>query len=434
MTKPEIKGGMKRNTYDITVAGRQLKGFEFIVGPMAGLSIPQPPRPVEDFILGSFEGGATPIVGHRHIEIDKAIADVRQIKRKMAGRYFGANILGLWKTAPYFISKFNELGDDSPNFLDVNAAELYFDAILPLLKDVKVPILLGIYQPVSIHKLKKELLRGRYPFLIERIQAGTLRLCLPQNKGGGHLPILTKREEKLDWLGALLRELEELEAAIGLPVPFVITKGMTTVDDFVRTIVEYSRYESFSGVRFASNLELTRESGLSVASKRLLAEIVRQQKRDMIIPIRGVIGNSKFKGGMRVRGGLIVYVVATRIARMIHQNQCECSDFPRLSRTYNPAVLVYQAGKDRRRVCHLCYENCPREYCEVKGAHDAVSPDSDIEDALIIVSPGIIDMDQRYIDATVSFVVRDLIEQTLARIRSEYSCTATGGQQLRRGG
>ena len=421
MTKPEIKGGMKRNTYDITVAGRQLKGFEFIVGPMAGLSIPQPPRPVEDFILGSFEGGATPIVGHRHIEVDKALEDVRQIKRKMAGRYFGANIFCISKTAPYFITKFNELGDDSPNFLDINAAELYFDTILPLLKDVKVPILLGIYQPVSIHWLKKELLRGRYPFLIDRIQAGALRLCLPQNKGGGHLPILTKGHEKLDWLGALLRELEELETAIGLPVPFVITKGMTTVDDFVRTIVEYSRYESFSGVRFASNLELTRESGLNAGSKRLLAEIVRQQKRDMIIPIRGVIGNSKFKEGTRVRGGLIVYVVANRIAKMIQQIQCEGSDFPQLSRTYNPAVLVYQAGKDRRRVCHLCYENCPREYCEIKGVHDAVSPDSDVDDALIIVSPRIIDIDHRYVGAPVSFVVRDLIEQTLARIRSEYA-------------
>lgn len=433
MTKPEIKDGMKRNTYDITVAGRQLKGFEFIVGPMAGLSIPQPPRPVEDFILGSFEGGATPIVGHRHLEVDKAIEDIRKIKERMAGRYFGANIFCISKTAPYFIRKFNELGNDSPNFLDINAAELYFDTILPLLEDVKVPILLGIYQPVSIHWLKKELLRGRFPFLIERIRVGALRLCLPQNKGGGHLPILTKGHEKLDWLGALLRELEELETAIGLPVPFVITKGMTTVDDFVRTIVEYSRYESFSGVRFASILELTRESGLNPESKRLLAEIVQQQKRDMIIPIRGVIGNSKFKGGTRVRGGLIVYVVANRIAKMIHQIQCEGSDFPQLSRTYNPAVLVYQAGKDRRRVCHLCYENCPHEYCEIKGIDVAVSPDNDIEDALIIVSPRIIDMDQQYIDAPVSFVVSDLIKQTLARLNSEYAQSAMSDNQLRRG-
>lgn len=433
MTKPEIKDSMKRNTYDITVAGRQLKGFEFIVGPMAGLSIPQPPRPVEDFILGSFEGGATPIVGHRHLEVDKAIEDIRKIKERMAGRYFGANIFCISKTAPYFIRKFNELGNDSPNFLDINAAELYFDTILPLLEDVKVPILLGIYQPVSIHWLKKELLRGRFPFLIERIRVGALRLCLPQNKGGGHLPILTKGHEKLDWLGALLRELEELETAIGLPVPFVITKGMTTVDDFVRTIVEYSRYESFSGVRFASILELTRESGLNPESKRLLAEIVQQQKRDMIIPIRGVIGNSKFKGGTRVRGGLIVYVVANRIAKMIHQIQCEGSDFPQLSRTYNPAVLVYQAGKDRRRVCHLCYENCPHEYCEIKGIDVAVSPDNDIEDALIIVSPRIIDMDQQYIDAPVSFVVSDLIKQTLARLNSEYAHSAMSDNQLRRG-
>jgi hypothetical protein len=421
MTQLEMRGGMKRNTYDITVAGRKLKGFEFIVGPMAGLSIPQPPRAVEDFILGAFEGGATPIVGHRDIEVDKVIADIRQIKRKMVGRYFGVNVLGVWKMAPKFISKFNELGDDSPDFLDVNGVELYFDAILPLLKDVKVPITLGIHQPVSIHGLKKELLKGRYAFLIERIQAGTLRLCLPQGKGGGHLPILIKRCEKLDWLSALLEEVQQLEAAIGSPVPFIVEKGMTTVDDFVRTIVEYSRYESFSGVRFASNLELTRESGLNVASKLLLTEIVKEQKRDMIIPIRSVIANSKFKGGMRVRGGLIVYVVATRIAGMIHKIQCEHSDFPRLSRTYNPTVLVYQAGKDRRRVCHLCFQNCPLEYCELKGAHDAVSPDSDVDDALIIVSPRIIDMDQRYIGAPVSFVVHDLIEKTLARIRSEYS-------------
>ena len=124
---------------------------------------------------------------------------------------------------------------------------------------------------------------------------------------------------------------------------------------------------------------------------------------------------------MKVRGGVFTYVVATRIARMIHEIQCDGEDYPQFSRTYNPAVLVYQASKNERRVCHLCLDGCPQEYCELKGSYDSVCPDSHVDDALIIVSPRIFEIDQRYIGAPVAFVVHDLIEQTLLRIRDKHS-------------
>jgi len=313
------------------------------------------------------------------------------------------------------------LGDEGPDFLDLNAVEHRFDTILPLLKDVQLPVSMGIYQPLSICSLKELLLRKKYSFLVERFRAGTLKLFLPRNRGGGHLPILMKSHEKLDWLDQLIREAMNLGEAINAPVPFIIEKDMMTANDFVNTIVEYSQYPSFSGIRFASNLLLTEESGLSVASKKLLSKIVREQKKDMIIPIRSIIGNSKFKKGTKVRGGAFLYVVATRIANTIYEIQCGGEDFPRFSRTCDPAVLWYQASKSEKTVCHLCFDNCPKEYCEAKGSHDSVCPDSDVDDALIIVSPRIFEIDERYIGASVTFVVQDLIEQTLSRIRAKYS-------------
>ena len=417
----ERKVKMIKNTYDITVKGKTLRDFEFIVGPMAAISVPLPPRQPEEFVLGSFNGGATPIVAPRDVEVDTYIEDIRKIKGKMEDRYFGVNVLGLWQIAPDFIKEFNKLGDDSPDFLDVNAVELKFDTILPLLKDVKVPITMGISQPLSVYAFKKLLLKKEYSFLIDRFKAGTLKLFLPRNRGGGHLPILMKKHDKLNWLDDLIQEAMSLEKAINTPVPFVVEKDMMTVDDFVNTIVKYSRYPSFSGIRFASNLELTKESGLSSAAKELLTTIVREQKRDMIIPIHSIIGNSRFKKGMQVKGGVFIHVVATRIARMIYGIQCDGKDSPQFSRTYNPAVLVYQASKSERRACHLCFDGCSQEYCEAKGSYDSVCPDSDVDDALIIVSPRIFEIDQRYIDASVDFVVRDLIEQTLLRIRHEHS-------------
>jgi len=412
---------MIRNTYDIAVNGRTLRDFEFIVGPMIGVSMPHSPRQPEEFVLGSFCGGGTPIVAPRDIEVSQYIEDIARIRRRMEDRCFGANVLGMLQMAPDFIKEFSKLGDDGPEFLDLSAIELDFDTILPLLKDVRVPISMGIYQPSSVLTFQKLLLRKEYSFLIDRLRSGALRLSLPRNKGGGHLPILLRKHEKLNWLDNLIREVMDLGEAIDTPIPFIVEKGMMTVDDFVDTIIEYSQYPGFAGLRFASNLLLTKESGLAPASKELLAKVVREQRRDMIIPIRSFIANTKFNKGMNVRGGLVIYVVGTRIAKMIHEIQCGGRDFPQFSRTYNPAVLVHQATSIERRVCHLCSNECPLEYCEVKGSYDAVCPDSDVDDALIIVSPTILDIDQSYIDAPVGSVVQDLIKQTLSRIHDKDS-------------
>ena len=412
---------MTRNTYDIAVNGRTLRDFEFIVGPMIGISMSHFPRQPEEFILGSFSGGATPIAAPRDVDIDRYIEDIKRIRERMQERCFGANVLGLWVTAPDFIKEFSKLGDDGPEFLDLGAVDLDLDTILPLLKDVRVPISMSISQPTSVYTLRKLLLRNEYSFLVDRFGSGTLRLGLQRNKGGGHLPILLRKHEELNWLDLLIGEVMDLGKAIDLPIPFVVEKGMMTVDDFVDTIVEYSQYPGFTGIRFASNLQLTKESGLAPASKELLSTVVWEQRRDMIIPIRSVIANTKSNKGMKVRGGLIMHVVGTRIARMIHEIQCGGRDFPRFSRISDQSVLQYQAGKDERRVCGLCFRGCPMEYCEVKGSYDAVCPDSDVDDALIIVSPKIFEIDQRYIGAPVSFVVHDLIEQTLSRIRDQDS-------------
>ena len=407
---------MIKHSYNITVRGRTLKDFEFIVGPMIMLSIPQPPRQPEEFIFAAFNGGATPIAAPREIEGDTYLADMRIIRRKMEDRYFGANIFAVWKIAYKIIKGFNKLGADSPDFLDINGIELYFPELLLLLKDVTVPIYLGITQPISIYTFKKFLLQKEYSFLLNRIESGTLKLYLPNNRGGGHLPVLMKKQEKINWIDALIKEVMDIEKAIKMPIPFIIEKGLMTVDDFVNTIVKYSQYPSFSGIRFASILEMTKESGLNQASKMLLTKIVTENKKEMIIPIHSCVAASKYKNGMKVRGGLIIYVVATKIARMIHEIQCNGKDFPQYSRLYNPMVLVNQAITTSRRVCHLCNDSCPMEFCEIKGSWDSTSLDGSIDDALIFISPRIFEIDPRYINASATFVVQDLIQQTLSRI------------------
>jgi hypothetical protein len=415
---------MKKNSYDITVHGRTIRDFEFIAGPLAALTIPQPPRKPEEFILGAFEGGATPIAGISHLEPDTYIADLKKIKARLGDAYFGANMFAPWTSTLEFIEKFCHLGDESPSFLDLNAIEINYTGILPLLANVplSIPIYLGINQPFSVYTFRKLLADKAYAFMLERIAAGQLKLYFPNNFGGGHLPILQRNQEQTDWLGALIQELQGLEQEFKLTIPFIVEKGMMTVTDFVNTIVRYAAYPSFAGIRFGSCLLVSKECGLNQGCKDLLATIIRSKKTDRIIPIRSnIIGSKKFKKGRRVRGGVVSYVLATEIAKTIHEIQSEGEDFPQFNRAYNPTVLVEQATTvPDHRICQLCVKDCPREFCEVKGAYDAAAADGDVNQAIVLVSPRIVDIDERYIGAPISFMMQDMIGQTLATIAEKY--------------
>lgn len=415
---------MKRNTYDFTVKGHTIKNFEFIAGPMAGISIPHPPRPPHEFLMGAFNGGATPIAAITHLEPDIYINSIKQVKALMGDRYFGANMFAPWASTVEFIKKFNQLGDESPSFLDLNAIELNYENIMPLLKDVdkELPLYLGINQPISVYTFKKYLLNKEYAFLIERIESGKLKLYFPNSQGGGHLPILAKEDAEKNWVDEMLKELHSLEEEIHMTIPFIVEKGMMTVDDFVNTIVRYGVYPSFSGVRFASCLEVTTESGLNATSKALITKAVKEQNKKMIIPVRSNIGAKKFKKGRRVRGGVITYMLATEIAKIVHEIQCEDEDFPKYNRTYNPTAIIDQAeSTEEPRPCRLCIKDCPKEFCEVKGAFDSVVEDGNINLALILISPKIFQIDPAYLNASVTFVVQDIIQKTLKTIKENYA-------------
>lgn len=417
---------MKKNTRSFTVNNKLIENFEFIVGPMAGVSIPHPPRDPEEFIIGAYNGGAIPIAGINHLDTDIYFEDIKRIKSKMADRYFGANILAFWHCAGEFIERFGALNDEeSPPFIDINGIDLNIEGLLPLLKNIsdKRDIYLGFYLPISLYNFKKQLKRKENAFLLDRFEAGTLKLYIPNNFGGGHLPILKKEQLDVPWADELLHEIIGIEEEFNISIPFIVEKGMMTVDDFVQTISKYSAYPNFTGVRFASNLELTKESGLNDDTKKFITDIVRNKRDDMIIPIRGCSGTNKFKRGTRVRGGIIIWVAATPLALEVHNMQCDGEDFPKYNRTYSSALHKRQlsdiSSEDRKTFCHLCLrEKCPREYCEVRGAFEAVFSEGTLDNAIIGVSPRIINLDPNYIDAPVSFVVEDIIEKTISKLET----------------
>ena len=71
------------------------------------------------------------------------------------------------------------------------------------------------------------------------------------------------------------------------------------------------------------------------------------------------------------------------------------------------------------------------EFCEVKGIWDSVAPEGKLEDAIINISPRIFEIDPRYIGASTTFVVRDMIDQTLSRIAAlQTDCKAKALQQM----
>jgi len=418
---------MQKNSYVINVNGRQLNDFEFIVGPMAAVSIPLPPRAPEEFIMSAFKGGATPIIAPREPDASVYIKDIQQIRSRMKGNYIGANVFGLWKIFGEFLDRFNAL-EEKTDFLDINGIEFDFKNLIPLLKtvDVNLPLYLGLNQPISVYTFRKYLDDRNFSFLLERLERGTLKLYLPQNRGGGHLPILKKNQEGGDWAGDLIKEVVAIEEEIKLPVPFIVEKGMLTVDDFVETISRYSVYPNFCGVRFASLMEISRESGLSKASKDLLASIIRNKRSDMILPTRSIMANTRNKKAGKVKGGSIAYAVATPIVKKIYELQCDGDDFPKYSRPYKPDVLKHQISELKRlsdlfegkSLCRSCFKNCPMEYCEMKGAWDGVSDMGNTDDAIIHVSPNIINADQTYINAPADFIIRDLIGKVLSRLNS----------------
>lgn len=412
---------MRKNAYDITVDGKTLKGFEFISGPMAAISIPQPPRQPEEFIESCFEGGATPIIAPRDPELSLYLDEIKKIKKRMSDCYIGANIFAPWWIAPGFIEKIPKLGKYKPDFVDINAIELNFAEIMPLLKKIELPLYIGINQPISVYTFKKYMFQKEYSYLIDRIKEGKIKFYLPQSHGGGHLPILKKEQENTNWTEGLLDEVLAIGKEIDTTIPFIVEKGMLTVDDFVNVIRKYSSYPGFSGVRFASVLELTKESGLNEKSKELLTDVVKNKRTDMMIPIRSVIGGSKSANKKTVRGGVISYVVATELARKINEVQCGEEDFPRFSRKYSMDALrtqIQTAKKAKRKnICKKCIIKCPKEYCELGGAFESVENNGDLNVSLIHVTPKIFDIDPAYIGASATFVISDLIEKVLGHFK-----------------
>lgn len=413
---------MKKNSYSIRVGDITLENFEFIAGPMAAISIPQPPRKPETFIAACFKGGATPIIAPRDADLDIYLQDVITIKKRMPDSFIGANIFAPWGIAANFIKAMSQQEEILPDFIDINAIELNFNEIMPLLKEIRKPIYLGINQPISIYTFKKYLQKKEYAYLIDKIALGTLKLYLPQSYGGGHLPILKKEQTNQDWTASLLDEVLAINEEYKLTTRFIVEKGMLTVDDFVQVIQKYSQYPGFSGVRFASLLELTRESGLNDSAKAFLADIVQHQKRDMLIPIRSVIGASKPSRGRVVRGGVITFVAATALAQKIHNVQCAGEDFPKFSRPYKVDALLHQVGTVKKReqrtdICGKCIRNCPQEYCELGAAWESVIESGDIDAALMHISPRILEIDPAYIGAPTDVVVRDTIQNVLQRFK-----------------
>lgn len=409
---------MKRNCYTIQVGDHTLNDFEFIVGPMAIISTPSPPRKPESFIAACFEGGATPITAPREADIETYLNDIIAIKSSMQDCYIGANIFAPWNIAADFIGAMTQEKSLLPDFIDINAIELNFKAIMPLLHTIKKPIYLGFNQPISIYTFSKYLQTPEYSFLVDRIADGRLKLYLPQSQGGGHLPILMEEQANQDWTSTLIEEVQKINEQFNITVPFIIEKGMLTVDDFVQVIQKYAQYPGFSGVRFASLLELTHASALSDIAKEYLADIIKNNRRDMMIPIRSVIGASKTANGKNVRGGVITYVVATRLARKINEVQCAGDQFPKFSRPYKWDALFYQietAKKSgRTNVCGKCIPKCPKEYCELGAGWESANENCSIEASLFHISPKVFDIDPVYINAPTEFVVSDTIKKILA--------------------
>ncbi len=409
---------MKKNRYTLQVDGRVLKDFEFIVGPMAAISIPQPPEVPEAFVAACFKGGATPIIAPRDADLELYMQDAIAIKKSLIDCYIGANIFAPWSIAAGFIHAMGRQKERLPDFIDINAIELNFEEILPLLKGVERPIYLGFNQPISIYTFKKHIQTSKYSYLVDRIAAGELKLYLPQNHGGGHLPILKKEQARLDWTGDLLEEVLMMGKELNVTVPFIIEKGMLTVDDFVAVIRKYAKYPGFSGVRFASLLELTQASGLNRRSKDFLADMIRNKRRDMMIPIRSVIGANKMPKAKRVRGGVISYVAATKLARKINEVQSDGEDFPKYSRPYKVDAIITQLEtlkkNNRTNICEKCLPKCPKEYCELGAAWESVIADGDLDASLLHISPRIFDIDPKYIHAPTDFVVKDTITKVLA--------------------
>lgn len=410
---------MKKNSYTIQVNNIRIDDFEFISGPMAAISVPQPPLKPESFIVDCFEGGATPIIAPRDPDLNLYLKDLIAIKKSMQDCYIGANIFAPWGIAAGFIEAMGKQDAILPDFIDINAIELNFEAILPLLKNVKTPIYLGFNQPISIYTFRKRLQTKTYSYLIDRIADGRLKLYLPQGHGGGHLPILKKEQSRQDWTTGLLKEVIDMGNELNLTVPFIVEKGMVTVEDFVNVIQKYAQYPGFSGVRFASLLEMTQTSGLSDASKAFLADIVKNNRREMLIPIRSIIGASKGSKGKTVRGGVITYVAATELAKKVFEVQSSGNDFPVFSRPYKPDALLLQVDTAKRSgrtdLCGKCISGCPQEYCELGGAWESIDANGDLNAALLHISPKIFNIDPNYINAPTDFVVRDTIRKVLAQ-------------------
>lgn len=409
---------MQRNSYTIQVEDKTLEDFEFIAGPMAAISIPQPPRAPETFISACFRGGATPITAPRDADLELYMQDALAIKKNLMDCYIGANIFAPWGIAAGFIKAMGKQKDPLPDFIDINAIELNFEEIMPLLKEVEKPIYLGFNQPISIYTFKKYLQTREYSYLVDRMAEGKLKLYLPQNHGGGHLPILKEEQAQLDWTADLLQEVLTMGKEFNLTVPFIVEKGMLSVDDFVGVIRKYAEYPGFSGVRFASLLELTQDSGLNRSSKDFLVDMLKNNRREMIIPIRSVIGANKIQKSKRVRGGVISYVAATKLAKKIHEVQSDGAGFPKFSRPYRLDAIITQietAKKNNRvNICERCIPKCPKEYCELGAAWESVVADGSVDTSLLHISPRIFDIDPEYIDAPTDFVVRDTITKVLA--------------------
>lgn len=409
---------MIRNSYTLKVGDTTLSDFEFIAGPMAAISIPQPPRKPETFLAACFEGGATPIMAPRDADLKLYLQDMITIKKSMQDCYIGANIFAPWEIAADFIKKMGKHAQSLPDFIDINAIELNFDEIMPLLKNIESPIYLGFNQPISIYTFRKFLRSKEYAFLVDRIADRKLKFYLPQGFGGGHLPILKAEQAKQDWTSGLIEEVLGLNEEFNVTVPFIVEKGMLTKDDFVSVILKYADYPGFCGVRFASLLELTEASGLSTTSKTFLADIINNDRRDMLIPIRSVIGAGKPGKSKNVRGGVITYVAATKLAKKIHEIQCAGDDFPKFSRPYNSEALILQleTGKKsgKKNICGKCITKCPREYCELGGAWEAINENGDLDASLLHISPRVFDIDPEYINAPTAFVVKDIINKVTA--------------------
>lgn len=411
---------MKRNTYTVEVNDTIIENFEFIIGPMLGINISPPPFKPEAFIESCFNGGATPIGGCKSLEVDENIQLTREMVRGMEDKYFGINLLCLWKNAAEFLHKFNQLGDESPGFIDFNAIEMVFEDFIPLIKDIKVPIHIGIHHPISIYTFKKHLLKKENSFLLDRIASKTLTLYLPRNVGGGHLPAITRRQLETNGLDDLLRELCAIEEEIKMPIPFIVEKGMMNVSDFTDVITEYSHYPSFTGVRFASNMLLSNETALNPALRSLIKDIISRQDADMIIPIRSQL--AAVRKGTKVRGGVLTHVVATKIMKKLHEIQCEGQDFPKMSRSYNPEILKHQAettNSVQKKQCKNCHKDCAQEICGVQLSWHTLEKEGILDESTLTLSPKILQLDPDYIDAPAEYIVDDIITKTLAALKHE---------------